>query len=191
MKVSLLIFFAFLAGSVFSQELLLGKDQKYIFYKVISDSGLTVNTLMQRAKFYFTEKKNQDVKITLSSDSALEANDKVVIDKTILIASHPSGEVSYHFIFNAKPGRYRFWLTDFIYTPYSRDRYGNFVPKTGFGKPLETTPSPLKAAEWKAIMAATADKVKEFVAGFEKFMATKVTAPPKTKNSIEVLKTDW
>ncbi|MGY3054851.1 hypothetical protein ACVWYG_003060 [Pedobacter sp. UYEF25] len=192
MKLLGLICFLLLAQPGSSQELLtMSNDHKYIYYEVVKDTSAVKDKLMQKAETFLKKSDDQKLKITSIDNDKLAAEGKIIIDKTILVASHPSGEVAFKFYFNAKDGRYRFWLDDFIYTPYIRDRYGSFVPKTNFGKPLESHPSNLKAAEWKGILAATFIKAKQLGEELKKFMAAKrstssASVPPKV-----VIKSDW
>ncbi len=187
----LIVGFVFVSAFAFGQKkLVLGKDSKYIYYEVVSDSGLIKDSLMNRAVMYFNENEPKNFKEFLFNDSLLEAHAKFIIDKTILIASHPSGEVGCTLSLNTKDGRYRFWLTDFIYIPYVRDRYGNFTAKST-GTPLETEPSKLKAAEWKAIVAATSQKVNEFANNLKKFMSESSKIKVKKDTDRDVIAKDW
>ena len=192
MKLLGVICFVMFSQLAHSQTVLsMGNDHKYIYYEVVIDTGLTKDSLMLRSKNFLEKNHDQDFKITIEEDDTLVAEATFVVDKTILVASHPSGQVNYKFTFNAKNGRYRFWLTDFVYTPYIRDRYGNFVPKSNFGKPLEKVPGKLKSAEWNAILIASGAKTKEMGEEFKKFMAAKLLLPPVIAVPKASVKADW
>lgn len=192
MRFTIILFFTLITQFAFSQEtLVLGNNQKYIYYEIVKDSSKNAQDFLKRAQLFYGEKKNTEGKLKLVTDSALEANGVLVIDKTLLIASHPSGEVSYSLVLNVKDGRYRFWLTNFNYIPYIRDRYGNFVSKTSMGKPLETNPTALKTAEWNSIVTATTEKVKTFATSFKKYMMGNEVEIKLNSNPIEVVKKDW
>ncbi|MET4083548.1 hypothetical protein ABIB40_003520 [Pedobacter sp. UYP30] len=193
MRLSLIIGFALFAQVAYSQKVLtMSNDHKYTYYEVVvDDAGLAKDSLLQRARTFLEKKNPKDLKITVAEKDTLGAKGLFIIDKTILVASHPSGQVTYQFTFNAKDGRYRFWLTDFVYTPYNRDRYGNFVPKTNFGQPLENIPSKLKSLEWKAILTATAAKAKEMGDEFKGFMEAKQVPSGTSVTPKVVLKADW
>lgn len=192
MKLLGVIYFVMFAQITHSQTVLsMGNDHKYTYYEVVIDTGLTKDSLMLRAKNFLEKNHHQSFKITIEEEAALVAEGSFVVDKTILVASHPSGQVIYKFSFNAKNNRYRFWLTDFVYTPYIRDRYGNFVPKSNLGKPLEKALGKLKSADWNAVLIATAAKTKEMGEEFKKFMVGKQLRPPIIAAPKASIKADW
>ena len=106
------------------------------------------------------------------SDSIFSADGKFLIARSKSMLSHPYGEMLYHFVAELKDEKYRYWLTDFKFVPYQRDRYGNFVPVIGVKTPLENTPGKLNATVWKDYIEATADLAKKFGAEFKERMAT-------------------
>jgi hypothetical protein len=109
-----------------------------------------------------------------------------VISKTLLVMSHPSGEVLFNFQAEAKNGKYRFWLTDFSFIPYQRDRYGNFVATSTIGVPLENNPGKLNVSQWKEYQSQTAVFAKNFATQFKAFMAneTKAVSPVAEKKVV-------
>lgn len=192
MKFYLIIGSMLLCNMTFAQqELTLGSNKKYMYYQVVADSASSKDNLINRAKAFFEQKTTDNLKIIAAKDSSIRAEGVFVIDKTILIASHPSGEVSYLFNFDAKDGKYRFWLTNFVFIPYHRNRYGNFVTGTNFGKPLEANVSALQAAEWKSILSASGLKAKEMADSFKKFISAKPTKRPKQNPPTVSLKNKW
>lgn len=161
---------------------------KYVHYEVIEKSPVPVDSLKYRALAFFNKKKFSAVK---QQDDQTEADGKLVINKTAFVLAHPSGEVLYHFVFEVKEGKYRFWLTDFLFVPYKRDRYGNFVASTVKGIPLETDPGKLNAAEWASYVEATAKYASAFGAEFKDYLsaAQKKKALNEPKKTIS--KKDW
>lgn len=144
------------------QELGLPFDERgrYIYYEVVTQKGKTAEELKLRAMAYF---KSPAVKILLSEkDSLLTGKGKLIINKTAFVLTRPSGEVSYQLYLDFKAGKYRFWLTDFTFIPYQRDRYGNFVPANPIGTSLEQKPGKLNAAEWESYLKATAKEAQLF-----------------------------
>jgi hypothetical protein len=71
-----------------------------------------------------------------------------------------------------------------------RDRYGNFVPETTIGIPLEREQSKLRAAEWIGYQKITAREAKALGEQFKLALATRIYAAetPKPKNIISTKK---
>ncbi|WP_316831026.1 hypothetical protein [Pedobacter aquatilis] len=152
---------------------------KFIYYEVVTPAT-GKDSLMLRANAFIDFYK-KSIKKQAATDTSITAKGITVIDKTILVASHPSGEVSYHFVFEARNKKYRFWLTDFEYIPYGRDRYGNYVATTNIATPLERTPGKLSAGEWKDILESAYAKTAKFAENFKKALAVNPTEKPKKK----------
>lgn len=180
MKLAAVFLFYFVGMSgVFAQELK-GKEKeeqelplddrgKYIYYEVVSQKGKTAEELIAKAKAYF--KSESGPKITLKvQDSLYTGKGKLILNKTAFVLTRPSGEVRYQLFLDFKDGKYRFWLTDFSFIPYQRDRYGNFVPATTVGLPLEQKPGKLNAAEWASYVKATAKEAGVFANNFKEAM---------------------
>lgn len=158
----------------------MAKDErgKYIYYEVV-DKGITaVDSLNERAKSFLKVKKLKGIN---QEQEQLNAQGKFIISKTAFVLAHPSGEVLYHFVFEVKEGKYRFWLTDFVFIPYSRDRYGNFVPSTVKGTALESDPGKLNAGEWASYVSSANKQAAVFAAEFKLYLA----ANPKAKAAVK------
>ncbi|WP_316808902.1 DUF4468 domain-containing protein [Pedobacter agri] len=177
--------------SLSAQEKQFPKDEdgKFIYYKVVDSQVLDKAILLERAKNFIQSANKKTMRLESSTDTSILAKGKMVIDKTILVAGHPSGEVNYNFVMEVRAGKYRYWLTDFEYIPYQRDRYGNFVATTNIGTPLEKPADRLNAGTWKDIQASTYVKVLKLGESFKKFIATDTkTAAPVKKESISTRK---
>lgn len=166
-----------------AQQKQFSKDDngKFIYYKVVDSQSLNKDTLLQRAKSFVNVAYKKSMKQESATDSSVLAKGTMIIDKTILVAGHPSGEVSYNFVFEARNGKYRFWLTDLLFIPYQRDRYGNFVATTNVGEPLERTPGKLSAGAWKDIVSSAYNKIEKFGEDFKKYLATNRVEKAKKK----------
>ncbi|WP_316796754.1 DUF4468 domain-containing protein [Pedobacter agri] len=174
-----------------AQEKHFPKDEngKFIYYKVVDSQVLAKAILLERAKNFVSTVNKKSMSLVTSTDTSVLAKGKLIIDKTILVAGHPSGELNYNFVFEVKDGKYRYWLTDFEYIPYQRDRYGNFVATTTIGTPLEKSADRLNAGSWKDIQASAYLKVAKFGDTFKKYLATdKKTAEPTKKETISTKK---
>jgi len=173
-------------------EKLLPVDEqgKFIYYEVVTLKGTTQDSLKRRAINYF-KNQNKDVQFkSAQGDTAFIATGKMIITKTLLVMSHPSGEILYRFQVEVKEGKYRFWLSDFSFIPYQRDRYGNFVASTTIGIPLEREPGKLNAGQWKEYQLQTATYAKGFAVKFKQVMASsnpRVESVPEKK----VISKNW
>jgi len=177
---SILLFFTVAA---FGQDKpLLSDDRgKLIFYEVVVMKGSTKDSLDKRlADFFKNSAKSLKLKSS-AADSLIHASGKLIVNKTALVLSRPSGEVLYNFYAENKDGKYRFWLTDFNFIPYQRDRYGNFVPSTTVGTPLETKSGKLNAGEWAGYLKATTRAVNAFAERFKEAMKGKTAVQPAVK----------
>jgi hypothetical protein len=185
-----LFVFSIVAKAQNEQALPFDDRGKFIYYEVVALKAVHKDSLQQRLSNYF-RLKNGPLKLkSVVGDSAYIATGKLVISKTLLVMSHPSGEISYQFQAEVKEGKYRYWLTDFNFVPYQRDRYGNFVASTSIGTPLEETPGKLNAGQWKEYQAQAAEYAKAFAAKLKLHMAsTSTTVAPVAKK--EVMRKDW
>lgn len=167
-----------------------GDDGKFIFYKVVESPQASQQTLISRAKSFFSKNKKL-IKVLSETDSSVQANGRLIIDKTVLVVGHPSGELLYSLNFESRNGKYRFWLTDMSFIPYQRDRYGNFVPTKNVGTPLEKEVDKLTAAQWKDIHESAYQKVTKFAETIQKDMATDNAVKPIAKAKSPVSTKTW
>ena len=189
MKYSLILFFTSLSLCAFGQQKQFTLDErgKYVYYEVV-DTKTSKDSLVLRAENFIKLNKKSFVKSTIT-DSSITSDGKMIVDKTILVASHPSGEVNYVFSFEARNGKYRYWITDLEYIPYNRDRYGNYVPTTTIATPLEKTPGKLSAGAWKDIVESVYTKAEKLGENFKKALSTsQVKTQTKKVESISTRK---
>ncbi|TDG36821.1 DUF4468 domain-containing protein [Pedobacter changchengzhani] len=182
----LFLFFFSLKLCAQQKQFSLNEDGKYVFYEVVDVKTISKDILMARAKVFINKLDKEVVKNHVLTDTSIFAKGKFVIDKTVLIAGHPSGEVSYNLTFEARNGKYRFWLTDFEYIPYQRNRYGNYVATTKIGTPLEKSTSKLNMGEWKANVSAAYNKVEKLSADFKEFLSRNPIVNPLENNKTKV-----
>lgn len=189
-----IVFFILIGGSslAFAQVELLPKDErgKFIYYEEVKVVGSSKQLLQERMLSFF-KKPYKDLRLkSTESDSVFTAAGKLVINKTVLVMSHPSGEILYQLHSEVKQGKFRFWLTDFSFIPYQRDRYGNFVATTNRGIPLENEPGKLNVAQWREYQLQTAQYTAQISRDIKEHMngKTPVNEPVKEKT---VIKKDW
>ena len=163
---------------------------KLIYYEVVTNAKTPKDSLLIRAKTFFESDAKKFKISSIKADTLLEATGKMMISKSALGMARPMGAVDYNFYVEVKEGKYRFWLTDFVFVPYMRDRYGNFVPTTTIGAPLEREQGKLREAEWLGYQKITAREAKTLAEQFKTALATMIYAPetPKPKNTISTKK---
>jgi hypothetical protein len=185
------IIFLFVTTTSFAQDKPLPIDErgKLIYYEVVVSGKTPADSLLTRARTFLESDKKFKLS-NLTSDTTLAATGKMMISKSALGMARPMGAVDYDFYVEVKEGKYRFWLTDFLFIPYSRDRYGNFVPETNIGIPLEREQGKLRAAEWLGYQKITAREAKAIGDRFKNALATSIYAKesPKPKQTISTKK---
>jgi len=172
-----------------TEALAIDEQGKYIVYELVAAKGISKDQLKERAiTFFKIERKDLKLKSN-TGDTTFSAAGKLIINKTVLVMSHPSGEVVYHFQSEVKNEKFRFWLTDFSFVPYQRDRYGNFVATTNKGTPLENNPGKLNEAQWKEYRSQTATYAIQFSKEFKNYM---LNTQAKTQSAVKkVVSKEW
>lgn len=175
------------------EVLVLSKDEtgKYIYYEVVNNMvSLPEDSLKLRMlDFLMKNKKEMKQKVTAGAKEIV-ANGKIVINKSLAALSHPSGEITYVFHFEVNAQKYRFWLTDFEFVPYYKDRYGNFVPGTTVGRALEIEPKKLNAEQWEEYRLQAAKYAANFALRLKDHLANKVILPAPVAEK-KVISKNW
>ncbi len=115
----------------------------------------------------------------------------MIVQKGVAGIGHPSAEVNYAISIALREGKYRLIMTNFVVTPYERDRYGNFVPVT-VSTALEKSPGNLAVQNGKQIwhlFSLNPEKIADRL----KIMMSNTLAEPKTeqKKPATVSTTKW
>jgi len=132
-----LLFVSFAKIACAQQDLLsFDEHNKYIYYQVVNMPGLPADSLRERG-VYFLKSAFPKTFVKVSDANGVEGEGKFLTYGGISVLKHEKGEVNYQLHIEFKDQKYRFWLTGFVFTPYQRDRYGNFVPQQGINIPLE------------------------------------------------------
>ena len=141
-RMKTLAFFTYLlllTNLTFAQKDSLAFDNKgkYIYYKIVNSGNNNADAAYKKS-IAFVKDMGKDTKLLFEDDNktALGGSGLFVVYKPSL-AKHPDGQIAYLFNIEVKGDKYRYWLTNFAYTPYYRDRYNNYVPKNGIETPLE------------------------------------------------------
>ncbi len=140
-KIVVLICLLVIGKAVLAQKDSLAFDEhgKYIYYRTVA-SKAEANVLLARGLDFFNLPYNRDVfKITAKDADAhtFEAKGFFMVSRAQMMAKHDDGKISFTVKVEVKDQKYRYWLTDFVFTPYVRDRYNNMVPQPGMDVPME------------------------------------------------------
>lgn len=118
----------------------LGDNKKYMYYQVVEMEGIGADTLYGRA-LHFLKSAYPSNRLNLDKEDkntqSLSGKGSFLVIKKSLVTSQDDGMVYYTVHIEVKNNKYRFWLTDFVVTPFQKDRYANFVPVKGVKIPLE------------------------------------------------------
>ncbi|HEX8019734.1 DUF4468 domain-containing protein [Mucilaginibacter sp.] len=148
--VSLLVFFA---KNVFAQKDSLSFDEhdKYIYYKLVDQPGVNADTLYNRGLYFLTAaypKKTLGLSKSDKENHSLTGVGSYMISKKALVGNSEGGEMHYTLTIEVKDLKYRYWLTDFVYQPYQRNRYGSSEPVAGGEIPLEKASAKLSKSDF-------------------------------------------
>jgi len=168
----LLLFISFLS---FAQKALLvfNEQNRYTYYQVKNAPSAGNDTLtIQAAQFI---KKNYP---KIISNKATKANNitgtgNVVLFKGNATIGREEGAVCYKLSIDFKDRKYRLIFTDFIFTPYQRNRYGVFVPKSGVEMPLENNNNRLTKIQQSTYL----DQIGAYCTAFDKQLAQHLANP--------------
>ena len=108
----------------------------------------------------------------------------------ISVLKHEQGEIVYQVNIEFKDQKYRFWLTAFVFTPYQRDRYGNFVPQLGVDIPIEQGLSKLDKKDLDGYLDETGAFCKQFGDHLKNYLL-KLPEPKKAENVKKVVTDNW
>lgn len=155
------------------------EQNKYIYYQVVDLPGAGADSLTKKASAFAMDNK---LKGKLAADTTLVIHDKFLTHSSLSFSKHENGEIACTFTIQCKDSKYRFWFTNFVFTPYERDRYGAFVPSSGKEVSLDDASSKLEKKELSGYLDQTGaycqqlgSKLKEYMA--QNHVMKKTTAP--------------
>jgi hypothetical protein len=175
-----------------AQSNLLSFDEhnKYIYYQVVDIPGITVDTLHSRG-LNFLKANYAKMKVKINGQN-LTGQGKFLVYGGISVLKHEKGEIDYTLNIEFKDQKYRYWLTDFTFTPYERDRYNNYVPKQGIVIPLEIAESKLDKKDVAGYLDETGAFCKQFGDSLKQFiLRIPVSSPKKEENTKKVVTDKW
>lgn len=192
-KIAISLFLSMFSLVGFSQTGVLPVDErgKYVFLEVVELPVVKSDVMSANAKRFF-KSYSKSIKLNSSEgDTAFYGKGKMILSKNLIGVGHPTGEARYNISLELRNGKYRLILTDFVVTPYERDRYGNFVP-VSVSTDLEKTPGKLNKAEWEKNMAFISAESKKIADKLKLMMSNTVKDPkPEAKKPAAVSTTKW
>ena len=137
MKNIILLIVALCAGSLsYGQKALLSlNEQNKYTYFVVKPAPAQPNAPALAA--YLKKALNGVKFLEATNAGGVEGRGIVLVYKQGLITGQEEGQLAYKVSIDFKDNKYRLILTDFMFTPYQRNRYGVFAPVSNFGTPLE------------------------------------------------------
>ena len=191
-KIFIVLMCVLFARSASAQKDLLAfnEQNKYMYYQVVEQSGTIVDTLKDRA-LYFLKKAYPKNTISKGETSGnYTGTGKFLIVSGLAVAKHIDGEISYTYYIECKDQKYRYWLTDFVFTPYKVDRYGNSVPQVGIDVPMESGASKLDKKQFENYLDQIGTYGKLFGTTLKQYMLKPAALPKEEKKKVISTK-DW
>ncbi|MGZ3872418.1 MAG: DUF4468 domain-containing protein [Mucilaginibacter sp.] len=144
-------------GAVFAQKdsLAFDENNKYIYYQVVLKSALPADTLFDRALYFFKTAYPQSVLKLVDDDrgkGTLSGSGSFLVSKKTLLTSHEDGSVAFSIRVDVKDGKYRYWLSDFVFNPYQRNRYNSYESVPGIYIPLELSEGKIEKKDLAAYL---------------------------------------
>ncbi|MGZ3814880.1 MAG: DUF4468 domain-containing protein [Mucilaginibacter sp.] len=168
--------------------LALDEHNKYIYYKVADLPGISGDSLLKNAIGFVKLSYPKNKSIQESKESVV-VNDKFLSYSTTAFVKHENGEITYTLKIECKDSKYRYWVTDFAFTPYERNRYGVFVPVNGISIPLEKAITKVYKKDLEGYLDQTGLFCKQLGEKLKQFM-TEGHTPVKTDKPTPKIVTD-
>jgi hypothetical protein len=189
-NIILLIAGLVISGIASAQKSVLSVDEnnKYIYYQVVDMPGFSADSLHRNAVLFMKElyPKAKSGQLTKTGASV---KDKFLTYTSLI--KHESGEMAYALSIECKDGKYRYWLTDFVFTPYEKDRYGVFVPVNGIEIPIEKASSKVAKKDLDDYFDQTEAFCKQIGDKLKKYMAEGRHQPKEDKPVKKIVTDKW
>jgi hypothetical protein len=104
---------------------------------VVDKPSLSADTLYKRGWDFATAFNLSTKPAKGKAESTLNTSVKFIVYSGVSIMRKEGGEVSYTINIQTKDQRYRYRISNFIFKPYQRDRFGNMAPIPGVEMQLE------------------------------------------------------
>ncbi|MES2277445.1 MAG: DUF4468 domain-containing protein [Bacteroidota bacterium] len=183
MKNLFLVLAMMLAGkfALAQKELVtLDEHNKYIFYQVADMPGVTADTLYNRTMGGLkTNKLFKGIKPVVTAGSSITLKSKFTLYSSLTVAKHEVGDISYTLVTEFKDGKYRYWLTDFVFMPYQRTRYGVYAKIPNGDMTLEVVKTKYDAKIFDSYLEQIAKYGKDLGDEMKIYTATPIKTKPQ------------
>src|SRR5579862_2284128 len=169
-----------------NNSLALDENSKYIYYEVVNIPNTTADSLNKKAKTFVTSTYPK-LEPQINGDTAVTVKSKVLTYSALAFAKHESGDIKYTLTIECRNNKYRYWLNNFVFIPYQKNRYGVFVPVDGIEIPLEKLSSKLDKKEADGDMEQLAAFCKQTGDNLKAYMAVehKTNKPAQQQQPIK------
>ena len=189
-KILLLIAGLAVSGIASAQKSLLSIDEsnKYIYYQVVDMPNIKADSLQKNMVMFMKEfyPKEKSLQIT---NSGASVKDKFLTYTSLI--KHENGEMAYSLNVECKDGKYRYWVTDFVFKPYEKNRYGMFTSVNGLNIALEKASDKLQKKDLEGYFEQTGAFCKQLADKLKKYMAEGKTQPKVDKPVKKVVTDKW
>ena len=134
---SLVCLFTVQVASAQKDSLAFDEGNNYIYYRVIDKPALTADTLYNRAWAFASSFNTASKPAKGQAENTLNTSGKFLVYSGVSLMRKEAGEISYTLNIQTKDNRYRYRISNFVFKPYQRDRFGNMVVIPGVEVPLE------------------------------------------------------
>lgn len=188
-KILLLIAGLAISGAVNAQKSLLSIDEnnKYIYYQVVDMPGVKADSLQRNMVLFMKEFYTKEKSLQITNSGA-SVKDKFLTYTSLV--KHENGEMAYVFNIECKDGKYRYWVTDFVFTPYEKNRYGMFAPVNGKDVALEKASDKLAKKDVEGYFEQTGAFCKQLGDKLKKYIKEGRPQQPKEDKPVKKIVTD-
>ena len=170
------------------------ENDKYIYYQTVSQPGLSADTLYKRG-LYFIKTAYPKSKLTVVTvdkvQGVITGKGSFLVSKKAFITTHEDGAISFSLRIEVKDSKYRYWFTDFVYTPYQRNRYNVYEPVPGVTIPMEHAQGKIEKDDFAVYLNKMLLNSKQ-IGGVLKTYMLKASALPKEEKKINKISTkEW
>jgi hypothetical protein len=151
--------------------LALNEQNKYTYFSVKPvKAHIDAEALTAYMKNNITGIK--DISVTKDTKGVAAAGGMIVYRQG-LVTGQEEGEITYKLNIDFKDNRYRLIVTDFVFTPFKRNRYGVFAPAEGVEIALESSEGRITQKQLNSYL----DKLGSYYANLSKQVDNYMTKP--------------
>jgi hypothetical protein len=170
------------------------ENDKYIYYQTVSQPGLGADTLYNRGLYFIKTAYPKSKLVMVTADKAqgvITGKGSFLVSKKAFITTHEDGAISFSLRVEVKDSKYRYWFTDFVYTPYQRNRYNVYEPVPGVTIPMEHAQGKIDKDDVAVYLNKILLNSKQ-IGGVLKAYMLKTSALPKEAKKINKISTkEW